>query len=485
MSDWASWAYGGTALPLTTSTTNSLLRDADPALFYTLTYFQSVINTYVGPRLIAEAAKAPAVTQVTTAISAVVPFDPAPYLTENQGITFPLLSLHRIRERFEDHTIAHPHSVSEWVLQYVLPPINAGQAERLIPILGTIGKTLHNRIENMFDPSFSSGLRVWQAAGVESIKLMTAEYGRWEHGNGLAFPTWKAVIEVRERVDDVAGNLQPLSGLDSAIDIASSQSPTVVDFASLAVTFVDPATIPGIVSIWSPDNAVVASDGERVASVPCSISANVLSQSTGTNQPTLIPAALKDIAGRTKSVVRYDGIASFMTATVASLANDSSRTIVALFRLSNTTQRSSLVAQTLSADTGAHSLALEANTQASAGGHLGAYLGGSSYDSQLTTDQSWHVGSLIITSTTNGSSITSSSALQVDGSAAQSLAIKSGTGTWQGMATANQIAVGAIPGIANTNAACDIGPILVFNAALTSAQLNTAITYCRQWGGLT
>ena len=485
MADYASWAYGGTSYPLTTVGSNSLLRDADPALFYAIDFFQSVLTTYMGARLLAEAAKSPAVTQITAAVMAVTPFDPAPYLTENQGVRFPLLSVYRSKDTtFEDKTIAWPHRVSEWVVQYTLPPMNAGQMERIGPILKTIGDILHNRIETMFDPSYQSGLKVWQAAGLESIKLGPAEFGRWEAGDALTFPTWKAKLFVAERVANTASTLALLGGIDNAIDLASPAQPSITDFVDNQITYVDPTTIPGLVSLWTPDVVVTASDGEHVSAISDTVSGNTLSQATGTSQPILARGMLTNFAGVPKPVLRFDGIATSLVGTVAQLANDSSRTIVALVRLSDTAKRSSIVAQTLTADTGAHSLAIEANTAGTAGGKLGTFTGGTSYDAQAPTDTGWHVLSLTITATTNGATVASTTTFQVDGGSAQPLALKSGTGNWQGMSTANQIALGAIPGIVGTNAACDLGPVLAFNSALTSAQLVTAITYCKQWGGL-
>ena len=46
------------ARPLTSSTANTLLRDADPAVYYALEFFAQVIRTHIGTRLLAEATAA-------------------------------------------------------------------------------------------------------------------------------------------------------------------------------------------------------------------------------------------------------------------------------------------------------------------------------------------------------------------------------------------------------------------------------------------
>ena len=481
--DWSSWRYGAVNFPLTTSAANSLLRDADPALYYTLDYFASVITTYLEPRLLVEAARSPAITQITRAVKSVAPYDVTPYLQELQ-VQLPLLSITRTKGRFEDKTMGWLHRMGEWTLRYILPPLNAGQYERIAPLFNAIAMTLHNRVEELQDASYASNALVWQLAGIESIFLGEETYSRAELGGDLSFPCWTCKLDVKERLMALPGQLGVFAGADVAVDLASLTQPTVFDLADVAITYVDPTTIPGIVSLWVPDNAVVAVDGEHVASVPCSISPNVQTQATAANQPVLMRNALTDFAGNAKSVLRFDGSASFMTATVAALANDSSRTIVCLARVSNTAKRSALVAQTLAADTGAHTLAIEANTAGSAGGVFGIFTDASSYDSQAVVDTGWHVHALTITATTNGVTVASTTTYKVDNGAAQILTSKSGTGVWQGMSTATQIVLGAIPGIAATNAACDLGPVAVFSGSLTSAQLASAVTYCKQWGGL-
>jgi hypothetical protein len=197
-----------------------------------------------------------------------------------------------------------------------------------------------------------------------------------------------------------------------------------------------------------------------------------------------VPAAVTDAAGNKKAVLRFDGTASFMVATVSALANDGGKSIVCLARLSDTAKRSSIVAQTLNADAGTHSMAIEANTQGTAGAKFGLFADGSAYDSPLPTDTNWHVLAMTATATTNLSSITSSTAFEIDNSTPQALALRAGAGTWAGMSTANQIAIGAIPGVAGTFAACDLGPVLVFSGALTTSQLTTAAAYLKQWVGI-
>src|SRR5688500_18615638 len=91
--------YDGVTFPLPASIAESLLRDADPAVYYALEYFAQVIATHIGARLIAEATAAGA-TDITAAVRESMPIDPAQFLAE-EHFKFPLLSLHRESSSFK------------------------------------------------------------------------------------------------------------------------------------------------------------------------------------------------------------------------------------------------------------------------------------------------------------------------------------------------------------------------------------------------
>src|SRR5258708_747468 len=52
----SAWFYGGILFPLAATSANSLLQDADPALFQALAFYAFVLNKYLGPRFVTESA---------------------------------------------------------------------------------------------------------------------------------------------------------------------------------------------------------------------------------------------------------------------------------------------------------------------------------------------------------------------------------------------------------------------------------------------
>ena len=123
MADFGTFQYGGVSYPLTSSTANSLLRDADPSLYFALDYFASVISTHVGTRLIAESAGFPS--PITKAVMQVAPMDPAPYLLQQQ-FQFPLLVAYRVKDSYGRRTVTWQEDVGEWQVAYILPPLTQG-----------------------------------------------------------------------------------------------------------------------------------------------------------------------------------------------------------------------------------------------------------------------------------------------------------------------------------------------------------------------
>lgn len=229
MVDFATFQHGGALYPLPAALTNSLLEDADPAIYNVLAYFKSVLTTYMGERLIAEATACGA--PITAAVKMSTPIDPSIYELEEQ-FKFPLLAIYRKNEKFLWKTYSYMHDESVWGIEYILPPLTAGQAERINPILRSIGTILLSRIENMFDPSYNSGEAIWASAGVESVDLDTAEYGGYFKGN-LFFPSWKGVLKVKERDMVIPDAFEDFTGIEADVDVKAADGTTVLDVADI------------------------------------------------------------------------------------------------------------------------------------------------------------------------------------------------------------------------------------------------------------
>jgi hypothetical protein len=230
--------FGGTNYPLTASTANSLLRDADPALYWAIEFWKSVLNTHLSARLVAEAVLCEA--PITAAVKSTANYDPGPFLLEHAQLTPPVLAVYRVSDAYKERTVTWDHVESTWEIAYVLPSFqHYGGFERIKPIQHSVGHVLRERTSMGWDPSFQSGAKIFgpSYANVETIDVMGARYGRYEDGQGMYYETVIFTALVRERVmPPVAGTYDNLSDVEVNIDNVATGEAT---FANIVQTRTD------------------------------------------------------------------------------------------------------------------------------------------------------------------------------------------------------------------------------------------------------
>jgi hypothetical protein len=216
------FAVGGVQSPLSAATTNSLLQDSDPVLYNLLNYYTGIINLHIGARWNAEVTLAGRPDLVNLTVAEQVPFDPIPYFQENQ-YKFPLLAAYRKSEKYEFKSAGWYHTISTLNIMWVLPPITAGQAERLNPFRVHVVRTLVDRTLEGFDTNYNAGEQFWKESGLEKIGIQSTSYGNIpDVASDLYLPT--ALIEcelVERRMNPTTnGNFAPLEGVENDIEEA-------------------------------------------------------------------------------------------------------------------------------------------------------------------------------------------------------------------------------------------------------------------------
>lgn len=233
--------YGGVDFPLTSSTANSLLRDADPAVFYALEFFAQIITTHLGDRLLAEAAAAGA-TDITVAVAESMPIDPQQFLTE-EHFRFPLLALNRESTSYK-YLTKRRLAIHKLKLSYVLPPLKASQAERLLPILHAVGLLIDQKAAQGKDPAYTpstptgtAGEFVWSGtrAGIAKVDVKESTVGAYQISNDLFFPAIVTSLEMWEIADSDSndGQYQTFDGADIDINLRQESDGTILDLPEL------------------------------------------------------------------------------------------------------------------------------------------------------------------------------------------------------------------------------------------------------------
>jgi hypothetical protein len=226
MAEDQNFYYGAVDFPLTSDTTNSLLRDADPAIYYALEFFAQVITTHLGDRLVAEATAVGA-TQITSAVAETLPIDPEQFLTE-EHIRFPLLTLHRESTSYKFIT-KRRRANHKLKLAYILPPLRAAEAERLLPILHAVGSLIDQKAVQGRDPAYTptapvgtAGEFVWSnsRAGLASVEVKESSTGAFSASTDLFFPAIVMTVEMSELADSNAcdGEYVSFEGADVEVD---------------------------------------------------------------------------------------------------------------------------------------------------------------------------------------------------------------------------------------------------------------------------
>lgn len=237
MTDYASWKFGKVVYPLTESTSNSLLRDADPTIYYALDFFSSMITMHVGARLLAQAAIIGA--PIPAAVAMTIGYDPAPFL-EQSYFQFPLLAVYRKRGRLREKTGTWRHDEGELNVDYILPPLSAAEAEHILPILRSVGRVIDMRTEQGWDPTYTppGGVlagKVWSSAyaNLEKIEVISESYA-FDAIADKPFCAWRGTLAISERSDVVPGALGPFTGADGDLDYVDGDGTTVANIARIA-----------------------------------------------------------------------------------------------------------------------------------------------------------------------------------------------------------------------------------------------------------
>jgi len=255
MTDFLALKHGAVVYPLPLAGAGlggqgaTLLRDADPALYYMLEFFASCIETHLGARVLQEVALAGMAPDqpgkdFEAAVSMALPINPQAFLNE-EHMRFPLLAIWRERRTFE-YVGQRKVAVDQVNLAYILPPLDAFQAEKLMPTLHAVGAIIDNRSEQGFDPAYTPsaptgtpGEPIWAAnrAGLKSIEVKSIEFGDYPSVTDLSFPGLSMKIEVKERSEAVTEQLVGFDGVTTTTELQGqppAEDPTPVPVAEQA-----------------------------------------------------------------------------------------------------------------------------------------------------------------------------------------------------------------------------------------------------------
>ena len=211
--------HGGVVYPLEAATTETLLKSADPGLHYALDLFATVIEEYVGERLLAQAALEGL--NFPSAVERTLHFEPSPFL-QSHDMVFPLFALYRTEEQWDQHTVSFEKDASVWSWAYVLPPLTPRQIEQLNPILRSVAVVVSSFAMQSFDPNWEAGKTLRDLSGIQKMTAGPVRYLDIEMLDGGQNEWWRAVsgkLLVQEQTSVVLEALDTFEGANIIEDL--------------------------------------------------------------------------------------------------------------------------------------------------------------------------------------------------------------------------------------------------------------------------
>ena len=245
--EWGPFGFGKTQYPLTASTAKSLLEDADPAIFWLLDFLSAMLTKHMGARWTAESAAAGLAKldgNPSVLVGSKVSHDPLPWLPAFQ-YDFPILGAFRVAAVRKQEDVApathdgQPLYSTAHVL-FMLPPLTADQANKLLPILHAVQVVAKEKVFVGADPDWQSGALLTEKMGVTSVMFADAEFGtlrgraqgdqRRENDAKAFYPSAMLRFQIAEnRLASTApiANV-PFTGADVGVSVKDSEGEIVI-----------------------------------------------------------------------------------------------------------------------------------------------------------------------------------------------------------------------------------------------------------------
>lgn len=242
---------GGIVEPISTDTT-SLLSRCDPTTRFALDYFAWIIRNYPGDGLLLAAItktglRGPNDRPITDAVMQMYPDDPVPYLASN-FLRFPCLAMYRKDAKYRKHSAGYYDDRAAFDLIYLLPPLDAGQASNILPILTAIEKAIRQKTVQSFDPQYTPpggtlGDSPWglKYACVEEIGFDGSSRGKLPDTN-MVFPYLLMSGFVIERDMPLPG--PAFAGADITVNLVAPDGTSIPNF--MAVSTQGPPTLTSV-----------------------------------------------------------------------------------------------------------------------------------------------------------------------------------------------------------------------------------------------
>lgn len=204
------FASAGAVYPLVSPGVNSILQDADPAIYYATLFFVQMLKTHLGARWSAECIAANRADLAPNIVLSTSSYEPYSHLQELQ-LQLPMLAVYRMSAKSLEKSIQRTHIRSTWKVDWIMPPLTAAQMLRLSPFLKAVYEVMDIRASDQSDKSYASGASPWAQANVEEMGFEEYQLGNLKTASDITFPVMSSTFTCLERREYVVGAFSPLT----------------------------------------------------------------------------------------------------------------------------------------------------------------------------------------------------------------------------------------------------------------------------------
>ena len=150
---------GAVIQPLDPALGLSMVQQVDPTIFFALDFWAWVIRNYPGQGLLLDALTKSGVRDanrqpLSDAVAQAYSDDPVPYLGSTY-LRFPCLAVYRKETEYMKHSAGYYSDKTKFDLIYILPALDAAQANNVLPILTAVEKAIRQKTVQSFDPGYT------------------------------------------------------------------------------------------------------------------------------------------------------------------------------------------------------------------------------------------------------------------------------------------------------------------------------------------
>jgi len=212
------FAIAGAVYPLVAPGTNTILQDADPAVYFATLFFVQMLKTHLGARWSTECIAANRADLAPNIVLSTSSFEPYSHLQELQA-QLPLLAVYRVSAKSGDTSIQRTNIRSTWKIDWILPPLTAAQMLRLSPFLKAVFDVMSTRATDQSDKSYAGGVSPWTQANVQAVGFEDYQLGNIQTATNITFPVMSSTFTCVARREAVAGAFPVLTLETEAIAI--------------------------------------------------------------------------------------------------------------------------------------------------------------------------------------------------------------------------------------------------------------------------